>query len=187
MGQTIAAEYRASPTAMSEGQRRNSRSTASGVLVAGREAQVLEFTPVLDGAVTYADNDVLFIATEIPNFVRTVGGRSLIRSLGVFDADDMTTELALYITQSATTPGTINGAISGADSVMDDIQTHIRVLATDYDDLINSNFASLGNIQKIVEAWASTTSLYCWGAVRAGTPLHSTSGLLFRFGIEYID
>lgn len=187
MGQSISAKYTASPSAMSEGQIRTSRCTTSGTLVAGRESQVLSFTPALDNGVTYADNDVLFIAAEVANFARVNGGRSMLKSVTVFDADDQTTELTLFLTQNATTPGTINGAISAADTVFDDIEAFQRILATDYEDLINSNVACVGNIQKIVETASTTTSLYCWGAVRAGTPLHTTSGLQFKFGIEYID
>jgi hypothetical protein len=186
MGQSVSGQYMSSPTAMSENQRRNHRLTKSGALVVASENEVLNFTPVLDTSI-YADNDVLFIATEIPNFVRVAGGRSLIKSVHLFDGDDQGVDVTLFLTQNATTPGTINAAISAADTVMDDIQTSIRIVAADYEDLINSQVASVGSINKMVEAAAASTSLYCWGAVRSGTPTYTASGMIIRFGVEYLD
>jgi hypothetical protein len=186
MSGPIFVKYAASPGAMTEGQKRVARSTKSGALVAGREADVIGFTPVLDTS-AYADNDVLFIATEIPNFFRVAGGRAAIRSVTAFDGDDQATEHTLFFTNSATTPGTINGAISGADTVMDDIQAFVRIVAADYEDLINSQVACVGGVDKIIEAAAGSTSIYCWAAVRAGTPTHSASGIVYKFGVEHLD
>jgi hypothetical protein len=186
MGQTMAAEFRTPSSAMTTGQKRNLRATLGGTLIAGRESDVISFTPALDTS-QYADNDVLFIATEVPNFVRVAGGRSILRSVTVFDGDDQATEHTLFFTNSATTPGTINGAISGADSVMDDIQTFVRIVAADYEDLINSQVACVGGIDKVIEAAAGSTSIYVWAAVRAGTPTHSAAGNIYKFGIEYLD
>ena len=184
MGQTTAGQYMASPSAMSEGQRRNNRLSKSGALVATREADLISLTPVLDTS-AYSDNDVLFIATEIPNFFRVAGGRAILRSVTLFDGDDQGTEVTLFLTTSATTPGTINGAISAADSVMDDIQAFVQITA--FEDLINSQVASVGGLDKVLEAADGSTSLYCWGAVRSGTPTYSASGMIIKFGVEHCD
>lgn len=184
MGMPIAAEYRASPSAMTEGQKRNLRTTKSGALAATNEGDVISFTPVLDTSI-YADNDVLFIATEVTNFARVAGGRVRLTSVTMFDGDDQGTEVTIFFTTNSTTPGTINGAISGADTVMDDIQAFVQITA--FEDLINSQVANVGDINKIIECGSGTTSIYVWGAVRSGTPTYTASGLVFKFGVEYLD
>lgn len=185
MAGPIFTKFVTSPSAATESQKRVARATKSGGLVAGREADVISFTPVLDTS-QYADNDVMFIATEITNFARVAGGRVRLTNVTVFDGDDQATEHTLFFTQSATTPGTINGAISGADSVMDDIQTFVRIVAADYEDLINSQVACV-DTNKIIEVGAATTSIYCWAAIRAGTPTHSAGGNIYKFAVEFID
>lgn len=144
---------------------------------------LIDFTPVLDTS-AYADNDVLFIATEIPNFFRVAGGRAKLVSCSVFDAADQGTDISLFLTTNSTTPGTINGAIAAADTVMDDIQGFLQFVAAGYEDLINSQVNQLNNINMILEGASGSTSLYAWGAVRSGTPTYAASSLLFRFGVE---
>jgi hypothetical protein len=144
---------------------------------------IIEFTPALDTNI-YADNDVLFIATEIPNFFRTAGGKAKLVSCSVFDGADQGTDISLFLTTDSTTPGTINAAISAADTVMDGIQGFLQFVAAGYEDLINSQVNQLNNINMILEAASGSTSLYAWGAVRSGTPTYAASSLLFRFGVE---
>lgn len=158
----------------------------AGSAVAGsvitNSVDLIDFTPVVDTSI-YADNDVLFIATEITNFFRIAGGKAKLVSSTMFDGADQGTEATIFFTTSATTPGTINGAISGADSVMDDIQAYVQ--HTTFEDLINSQISHVADINAILEASAGSTSIYCWGAVRSGTPTFgAASDLKFKFGVE---
>lgn len=184
MAGPIFVKYAASPAAMTEGNKRVARCTKSGALVATQEADLITFVPVLDTGI-YADNDVMFISTEITNFFRTAGGRAELVSATLFDGDDQGTEVFVFLTTNSTTPGTINEAISGADAVMDDIQAYIDFVT--YEDLINSKVCHRAGINKILEAAAGSTSLYAWGAVRSGTPTYTASGVKILFGVKHYD
>lgn len=149
----------------------------------GADVEVISFTPVLDTS-AYADNDVMFIATEITGFFRTEGGRAELVSLTAFDGDDQATEHTVFFTTNSTTPGTINGAIAAADTVFDDIQGFVQVVAADYEDLINSQVACKRDLGLILEAATGSTSIYAWAAIRAGTPTHSVSGVVYKLGVR---
>lgn len=142
---------------------------------------IIEFTITADTSI-YADNDVLSISAEVTNFFRTAGGAAKLVSATLFDGDDQGTEVEVFFTTNATTPGTINGAISAADTVMDDIQGSIIFVT--YSDLINSQVCTLPDINLILQAAAGSTSIYVWSAVRSGTPTYTAAGLKLKLGVE---
>lgn len=142
---------------------------------------VVDFTPTLDTSI-YADNDVLFISTEVTGIGDVQGGIVELVSAVCFDGDDQGTEVEVFFTTSATTPGTINGALSAADTVFDDIVARLHFVT--FNDLINSQNCVLVNQGQIIQLPSGSTSLYAFGVVRSGTPTYTAAGMKFKFGFK---
>lgn len=142
---------------------------------------VIDFTPTLDTNI-YADNDVLFISTVLTGVSDIQGGTVKLVSAVCFDGDDQGTEVEVFFTTSATTPGTINGALSAADTVFDDIvgRAHFVTFA----DLINSQVCVLTGQDQLIKCAAGSQDLYVFGVVRSGTPTYTAAGMKFKFGFE---
>lgn len=141
---------------------------------------VLDFTPVLDTSI-YADNDVLFISQILTGVSDIQGGTVRLTNVTLFDGDDQGTEVELFFTTSATTPGTINSALSAADTVFDDIVGSLLMVT--YSDLINSQVCVLTTNQ-IMKCAAASADLYVFGVVRSGTPTYTASGMKIKFAFE---
>lgn len=151
------------------------------VKVTSGSGAVIDFTPTLDTSI-YADNDVLFISTEVANVSDVKGGVVKLVSAVCFDGDDQGTEVEVFFTTSATTPGTINGALSAADTVLDDIVGRLHFVT--FNDFINSQNCILTAQNQIIQLPAGSTSLYAFGVVRSGTPTYTAAGMKFKFGFE---
>jgi hypothetical protein len=144
-------------------------------------AVVLDFTPVLDTNI-YADNDVLFISQVVTGVSDIEGGVVKLVSGVCFDGDDQGTEVEVFFTTSATTPGTINGALSAADTVFDDIVGRLHFVT--FNDLINSQNCILTGQDQIIQLAAGSKDLYAFGVVRSGTPTYTASGMKMKFAFE---
>lgn len=142
---------------------------------------VLDFTPTLDTNI-YADNDVLFISTVLTGVSDTEAGVVELVSAICFDGDDQGTEVEVFFTTSATTPGTINGALSAADTVFDDIVGRAHFVT--FNDLINSQNCVLTGQAQIMQCAAGSKDLYVFGVVRSGTPTYTAAGMKFKFGFR---
>ena len=84
--------------------------------------QIIRVTPTLDTN-AYAQNDVLFTATEIPNAVIGLGGCSKLVGAYVFDKADTDSDITFVWTEGNTALGTINATanISDADLLANNI------------------------------------------------------------------
>ncbi len=152
--------------------------------VTGGSGVVLDFTPVLDTNI-YADNDVAFISQILAGVSDVEGGVVELISGVCFDGDDQGTEIEVFFTTSATTPGTINGALSAADTVFDDIVARLHFIT--FNDLINSQQAILplaAPVNQLIQLPAGSKDLYVFGVVRSGTPTYTASGMKFKFGFK---
>lgn len=179
---TPRARYNSSLTTVANGDQSQHLVDSKGhLLVRSGSAIVVDFTPTLDTSI-YADNDVLFISTEVTGITDIAGGTVKLVSGVCFDGDDQGTEVEVFFTTSATTPGTINGALSAADTVFDDIVGRLH-FAT-FNDLINSQNSILTGQDQIIQLASGATSLYAFGVVRSGTPTYTASGMKFKFGFE---
>lgn len=164
-----------------QGEQTQFQSDDKGHLKVGSgSGTVIDVTIVADTSI-YADNDVLFISQIVTGVSDIEGGTVKLTNAVLFDGDDQGTEVEVFFTTNATTPGTINGAISGADTVMDDIVGSLN-FAT-YSDLINSQVAVLTTNQ-VMKCAAGSKDLYIWGAVRSGTPTYTASGLKLKLAFE---
>jgi len=84
--------------------------------------KIIRVTPTLDTN-AYAQGDVLFTATEIPNAVVGLGGCSKLVGGYIFDKTDGTDDIFFIFTQGNTALGTINATanISDADLLANNI------------------------------------------------------------------
>lgn len=84
--------------------------------------QIIRVTPTLDTN-AYAQGDVLFVATEIPNAVIGLGGCSKLVGGYIFDKSDGGDNISFIFTEGNTALGTINATanISDADLLANNI------------------------------------------------------------------
>jgi len=142
---------------------------------------VKTFTPVLETSIL-ADNDVFFVATEIPCFFPENGKATLI-SVVVLDGDDQNTDFDLYFFDGSVTLGTLNAAVSISDADAAKCLGSVRMeAATDSDDLINSRLFVKRGIGLQLQAADGTRSLWVGGVVRSGTPTYTASGMKIKLG-----
>ena len=84
--------------------------------------KIIRVTPTLDTS-AYAQGDVLFTATEIPNAVVGLGGCSKLVGAYIFDKLDGSDDITFVFTEGSTALGTINATanISDADLLANNI------------------------------------------------------------------
>lgn len=140
---------------------------------------LLESTPTLDTA-AHTAGDVLVAETEIANAVRVSGGRVVLNTLLIVDKDDQGAALTVHFFDRTVTFGTRNNAPSISDADAGYFMGHVDVAAADYKDLGGVKVATLKSIA-LGPIKANATSLY-YAAVTNGTPTHTASGLVFKFG-----
>lgn len=168
--------------APSHGEQSQFQSDDKGHLKVGSgSGTVIDFTPTLDTS-AYAAGDVLFISTILTGVSDIDGGTVRLVNAVCFDGDDQGTEVEVFFTTNATTPGTINGALSAADTVFDDIvgRSHFVTFA----DLINSRSCVLTTQNQLMKCAAGSKDLYVFGVVRSGTPTYTAAAMKFKFGFE---
>ena len=77
--------------------------------------EIIRVTPTLSTD-QYAQGDVLFVATEIPNAVREDGGCSKLVGGYVFDKSDGSDDITFVFTEGITALGTINATANVSDA-----------------------------------------------------------------------
>lgn len=147
-------------------------------------ANLIDVTPTLDTSI-YASGDTLFDSTVITNAVPIGGAAIRLTSIVLIDKDDQGAALDLYILDSNLPFGTLNAAPSISDANADNMLAHIAVAAGDWKDLGGARVAVIENIQTIVKPSADGRDLYV-AATTGGTPTHTASGLVLRFGFEWL-
>lgn len=144
---------------------------------------VYDFTPVLDTS-AYADNDVMFIAKELPEFFKELGGERALHSIIVLDGDDQNIGFDLVFSNASITLGTINGAVSIADADAANIIGYVSfTAAANSNDLINSRLFVKSAIGMVLKSSGTTTSVWVSGIVRGGTPTYTASGMKIKIGV----
>lgn len=138
--------------------------------------------PTLDTS-AYASGDLLFDVTEVPLAVTWDGGYALWNSIEVQDEDAQGQALDLLILSAGTSLGSVNGAFAASDALCRNVVASYSVRLSDYVSLgSGSKHASIGGIQRIVQAGVGSSSLWLAAITRA-TPTHTASGLRISLGI----
>lgn len=144
--------------------------------------RVVEVIPVLDTN-AYSDNDVLFVAIEVPSFFREKGGGALLHSVTVLDAADQNIGFELFFASATHTLGTLNAAITVSDADAAKITGNLLFTSADMSDTINSRLYCKRGVGLVLGAAADSTSLWLSGAVRGGTPTYAAASFTIKLGI----
>ena len=155
--------------------------------------------PTVEATPDYADGDVLFSPTEIPNFFQSENSSAQIVSLLVIDkVAANTSDFTIYFTHLATSIGTVNETANVAIGTIEEVQASIPVVNGDWisGSFDNANTCMLtdparAGIGAVVSSfnWARTsfsTSLHIAGIADEAINCGSTTDLIFRIGVKYL-
>ena len=163
---------------------------------------IIRVTPTMSED-AYADADVLFVETEIPNAVSNRGGVSKLLSAFLIDSKDIndTDALFLFSEKKTTTIGTINETanISADNLVANDVIGILKLdqnEATSSADIDNAKIHSLFSYAgaqdgvaplMMLKAAENSTSVYVSGVLTsATTPTYDADSFQLIFHIEYL-
>ena len=156
------------------------QSAADGaLLVAQRGADVIDVTLVVETSIL-ASGDVMVVPQEITSVFPQTAGRVKLDQILVLDEDDQGTAIDLVFFNATATLGTLNAAISISDADARKIVGHHSIAAADFKDYINSMIAVKTGVGLIMEAAASSTSLWVAAVCRSGTPTYTASGIRLK-------
>ena len=89
--------------------------------------------PTVQASPDYADGDVLFSPTEIPNFFQSTNSSAQIVSLLVIDkVAANTSDFTIYFTHVATSFGTVNATADVAVGTIEEVQATIPIVNCDW-------------------------------------------------------
>ncbi len=153
--------------------------------------KAVRLTPTITG-VQYANNDILFDTTEIPNAVSKAGGGSKLVNVSLWTKSNDVFDIELLFFQVNQSMGTVNAArnVSDADWATAKYLGHV-VLDGSEDDYNYGNgriftFADRPKLPIVLQAEAGSTSVYC-AAFLSGTdvtPSFSVGDIELIFGLE---
>ena len=147
---------------------------------------VIRVSPTLDTG-AYADDDVFFNPTAIPNAVIGNGGCSKLIGISILNEDDVAHDIDIVFMQKSTNLGTLNSAV-GSGMQWNNTQAKaagvLGVVSIDWStnsvDLVNNlvYHTSSGNhgaavtsgLPMLLQAEDNSTSVYMAAVSRGGTP-----------------
>ena len=159
--------------------------------------EIIRVTPTLDTN-AYAQGDVLFVATAIPNAViGSKGCSKLIAAYCLSQAHGNADDLDVYFTEGSTALGTINATADIADGDIEaiglcglmkvdaDVGVTSLLDTSKVNQLINLNGA-LASQPILLQAASGSTSVYFQAVITsATTPTYAADDLDFIFHIEH--
>ena len=166
---------------------------------------IVRVTPTISGT-AYADGDVLFLTTEIPNAVRGEGGYSKLVAVTIIDQhtvlEDANADFDLvFMGAQKNLIGAISPGSSGGVAISDANLEAANILGgfeVDSDDNIvklgTSNIVHVGSstgnaashgLPMMLKAESGSTSVYFAGIARAALNFDTTDDLDFVFHIEH--
>tara|TARA_Y100000593_G_scaffold14004_1_gene26239 strand:+ start:470 stop:985 length:516 start_codon:yes stop_codon:yes gene_type:complete len=146
---------------------------------------VIRVSPTLDTG-AYADNDVFFNSTEIPNAVIGDGGASKLIGITILNEDDVAHDIDIIFMQKSTDLGTINDAV-GTNSKWTNVLAKaagvLGVVSVDWStgtsDFVNNLIYSSSNANPsgksttlpiLLQSESNSTSVFMAAVSRGGTP-----------------
>ena len=172
---------------------------SSDGVIRSTNRKIIRVTPTLDTN-AYAEEDVLFVATEIPNAVLEKGGCSKLVGAYMFDKSDQATDIVFVWTEGNTALGTINATanISDADLLANNICGITKIdsdQATTANEIDNSKILQMlpasitgENTQDLLllQAASDSTSVYVQAIIfSATTPTYADGDIQLILHIEY--
>lgn len=161
---------------------------SAGSSISTGRRKIIRVTPTLDNTGAYADGDVLFQMTEIPNAVKEDGGTSKILGAYVIDKDQDTFGVDLMFFEKNTTElGSLNTTanINDDNFIANGFCGILRMVNTvaksgDIDGLFVYKCMSISDSSESVEpillqANSGSTSAYVSGVINTGTPTFASA------------
>lgn len=142
---------------------------------------------VTTAAAAFHDNDQIGTVMEIPGLMEETKGKAILRSLTLLDKAAQKSELdILFFSENPTNAVASNDAASISDAEMaSKFLGHVKILATDYEDLAACSFATKQNLSLLLECNTDRSQSIWALVVSRGTPTYgSTSDLVFKLGVE---
>ena len=126
--------------------------------------QIIRVTPTISTD-AYAQGDVLFTATAIPNAVLGNGGCSLIKSITLSDAANTSLVCDIIFSSNSSAITQDQGKAVGEDThnlddTIADASGWVQFVAGDHTDLIDARLHTKTGIDLMVEAESDSTSVY---------------------------
>ena len=163
---------------------------------------IIRVTPALNTG-AYADNDVFFDATAIPNAVRGNNGCSLLHAITIINEDDVAHDHNLVFMEVQKNLGTINSAVASGSLWTNALAKAAGVCgmtkidwSTNSEDLIanlvyhtsygNHGAALTTGLPMMLQATAGSKSVYFAGVSRSGTPTCAADDYEYAFHIQYL-
>jgi hypothetical protein len=132
----------------------------------------------------YAENDVLADRQELANVVGITGGCGLIQSVVLTDYDDNGRAITLIFLDADVSIGTENAAVSISDANAASILGMVEISASDYEDMINNQFAQVLNVGLPFKCADGSKSIYVAAVYRDATgDTYTASGIELKIGI----
>lgn len=133
----------------------------------------------------YASGDLIADTQEIDGAVVGVGGVAVLDSITLIDEADQGVALYLVFLNASTSMGTENSApnISDANATAK-ILGHVAIAATDYVDVGGAKVATKSNLGLVLQAAATSDSLYVAIVNSTGTPTYAADDLTALFGLR---
>ena len=163
---------------------------------------IVRVIPTLDAGTAYAQHDVLFASTEIPNAVPSRGGISKLVRIDLYNHKDTTCDIDLIFTQNQANLGTLNSAVGSGSLWTETLVKSAKFLGSvSWDvsdsevDLINgitstaveASSANIGHhMPMLVQSTGGSTSIYFAGIDRTGSIDFGADDLEFIFHFEYL-
>ena len=172
--------------------------SAGSSISTGRK-KIIRVTPTLDTS-QYAQGDVLFTATEIPNAVREVGGCSKLVGAYIFDKLDSSSDITFVFSEGNTALGAINEDADISDpnllannicgiSKMDNDQatTGDKIVTSKIHQMLpGSGTAENNDNLMLLQAASDSTSVFVQGILTSSTtPTFADGDIQLILHIEY--
>ena len=152
--------------------------------------RTIRVTPTLDTS-AYADGDILFDTTEIPDAVLGNGGCSKLVSVAITNKQGDVTPMTMYFQQTARGMGTANAAmnVSAGNTVHAKQLGYIEAPTDSWKDmgstcLFNAKTdENVSSLPLMLQAKDDSTSVYFFASI-GGAETFADGDLTFVFGIE---
>ena len=126
----------------------------------------------------YAQNDVLADRQKVEQVTPVGGGGGVISSVVLKDFDDNGRAITLIFLDANVTIGVENSAVSISDANAAHIIGAVKITATDYVDMVNSQFADMRNVNMPFECRADSQNIYVAAIYRDATgDTYTASGI----------
>lgn len=132
----------------------------------------------------YANGDVLCATQKLENVVPADGGAGVIVSVELIDRKDLARAITVYFLDGNVAMGVVNSAITMSAANSQYNAGHVKFVATDYEDLVNSRVANKSSLGMGFKCGSDSRHLYYTLVLRdAAGATYSADSLVLKVTI----